>query len=328
MNAAISFNNINFPLKFNGTSQSLTDLSTGILLNNEASQSLAIRKRLEANATFNYFIDQALGGRHEFKFGFDEAHAPVQTETDRWGDVALTYRSLASGSTPAGSANVTLYNTPVISKSSTDIFSLFVQDAYILKKLTVTAGARVERLNAYLPAQSSPATQWAAAGIGGFPALARTFPDSGNIINWWNVGPRVSAAYDLTGDGKTALRVSAARYYYVLNSAAVNPVNLNATYSELYGWNDKNGDLQFQPGEQTGTPVVTSAASTSFDPNFSRPVHERVHRRDRPRDSGQHQAQRDLHLSCGEESAGLREHGGTQRHVPGADQRRIRDRMA
>jgi hypothetical protein len=51
----------------------------------------------------------------------------------------------------------------------------------------------------------------------------------------------------------------------------VNPVNLNATYSELYGWNDKNGDLQFQPGEQTGTPVVTNAASTSFDPNFSRP---------------------------------------------------------
>ena len=271
MNAAISFNNINFPLKFNGTSQSLTDLSTGILLNNEASQSLAIRRRLEANATFNYFIDQALGGRHEFKFGFDEAHAPVQTETDRWGDVALTYRSLASGTTPAGSANVTLYNTPVISKSSTDIFSLFVQDAYILKKLTVTGGARLERLNSYLPAQSSPATQWAAAGIGGFPALSRTFPDSGNIINWWNIGPRVSAAYDLTSDGKTALRASAARYYYVLNSAAVNPVNLNATYSELYGWNDKNGDLQFQPGEQTGTPVVTSAASTSFDPNFSRP---------------------------------------------------------
>jgi hypothetical protein len=53
----------------------------------------------------------------------------VQTETDRWGDVALTCRSLASGTTPAGSANVTLYNTPVISKSSTDIFSLFVQDA-------------------------------------------------------------------------------------------------------------------------------------------------------------------------------------------------------
>jgi hypothetical protein len=39
-------------------------------------------------------------------------------------------------------------------------------------------------------------------------------------------------------------RDSAARYYYVLNSAAVNPVNLNATYSETYTWVDRNGDLQ------------------------------------------------------------------------------------
>jgi hypothetical protein len=130
----------------------------------------------------------------------------VQTETDRWDDVALTYRSLASGTTPTGSQNVSLYNTPVISKSSTDIFSLFVQDAYIVNKLTVTAGARVERLDSYLPAQSSPRRSGRRRASGGFPALARTFVDSGNIIKWWNIGPRVSAAYDLTGDGKTALR--------------------------------------------------------------------------------------------------------------------------
>jgi hypothetical protein len=271
MDARISFNNINFPLKFNGTATPLNDLSTGILLNNEQSQSLALRRRLEANATFNYYIDQKLGGRHEFKFGFDEAHAPVQTETDRWGDALLNYRSLPSGTTPAGPTTVQLFNTPVISRSATDITSLFVQDAYIVKNLTVTAGARVERLVSYLPDQSSPSTEWAADGIGGFAALPRTFSASNNIIDWWNVGPRLSAVYDLTGDGKTAIKASVARYYYVLNSAAVNPVNLNATYSETYTWVDKNGDLQFQPGEQSGTPVVASAAQTSFDPNFKRP---------------------------------------------------------
>jgi hypothetical protein len=276
MDARVSFNNINFPLKFNGTLTPLNDLSTGILLNNEQSQSLAIRRRLEANATFNYYLDRALGGRHEFKFGFDHAHAPVQTETDRWGDALLNYRSLPSGSTPAGPTTVQLFNTPVISRSATDITSLFVQDAYTVKNLTVTAGARVERLVSYLPDQSSPATQWAADGIGGFPALPRTFTASNNIINWWNVGPRLSGVYDVTGDGKTAIKASVARYYYVLNSAAVNPVNLNATYSETYSWTDKNGDLQFQPGEQSGTPVVASAAQTSFAPDFSRPYTNEV----------------------------------------------------
>ena len=271
MDARLSYNHINFPLKFNGTKQPLNDLSTGILLNNENSQSLALRRRLEANATANYYLDQALGGRHEFKFGFDYTHAPVQTETDRFGDVLLNYRSLPSGSTPAGPTTVQLFNTPVVSQSSTDVFALFVQDSYILKRLTLTGGVRWERLWAYLPPQSSPPTEWAAANIGGFAALPRSFGASPNIINWHNAGPRVSAVYDLNGNGRTALRASAARYYYILNSAVANSVNLNANYSETYNWNDKNGDLQFQPGEQFGTPVIASAAQTQFDPNFSRP---------------------------------------------------------
>ena len=32
-----------------------------------------------------------------------------------------------------------------------------------------------------------------------------------------------------------------------------------------------NHDLRFQPGEQVGPASVSSAAATSFDPNFSRP---------------------------------------------------------
>jgi hypothetical protein len=271
MDARLSYNHINFPLKFNGTKQPLNDLSTGVLLNNENSQSLALRRRLEANATGNYYIDQALGGRHEFKFGFDYAHAPVQTETDRFGDVLLNYRSLPSGTTPAGPTTVQLFNTPVVSQSSTDVLALFAQDSYIVKRFTLTGGVRWERLWAYLPPQSSPSTQWAADGIGGFAALPRSFPESGNVILWHNAGPRVSGIYDLNGDGRTALKASYARYYYILNSTVANNVNLNANYNETYNWNDRNGDLQFQPGEQVGQPVVASAAQTQFASGFSRP---------------------------------------------------------
>ncbi len=271
MDARVSYNNINFPLKFNGTKQSLTDVSTGIVLNNEASQSLAIRRRLGINATFNYYLERALGGRHEFRLGFDHTHAPVQQETDRWGDVALSYRSLPSGNTPAGPTTVTLYNTPVTWKSVSDVTSLFLQDAYSVKHLTVTAGLRWERLNTYLPTQSSPPTQWAAANIGGFAALPRSFGDRNNVVLWHNFAPRISFVLDVTGNGKTTVRGSAARYFYVLASTAANNVNLNATYSETYNWKDLNGDLQYQAGEQTGTAVVSSAAQTSFDPGFRRP---------------------------------------------------------
>jgi hypothetical protein len=97
-------------------------------------------------------------------------------------------------------------------------------------------------------------------------------------VKWNTVGPRIAGIVDLTGDGKTAAKASAGRYYYVLSTGGggVTNVNPNANYSEQYVWNDLNGDHKFQLGEQTGTPVVTAvvvngAILTSIDPNFSRP---------------------------------------------------------
>ena len=178
----------------------------------------------------------------------------------------LNYRSATNTA-----ATVQLFNTPTIVDSSTDVLALFAQDSYIINRLTVTGGLRYERLWAYIPAQSSPASQWTTLGIGNFGAQPRNTAAINDVVLWNNVGPRVSAVYDLRGDGKTALKASAARYYYIVNSAIANSVNPNAGYSETYNWNDANHDLRFQPGEQVGPASVSSAAATSFDPNFSRP---------------------------------------------------------
>jgi len=50
-------------------------------------------------------------------------------------------------------------------------------------------------------------------------------------------------------------------------------VNPNANYQEQYTWNDANGDRYFQPGEQTGTPVVTRVQpdTISVDSDYLRP---------------------------------------------------------
>ncbi len=40
-----------------------------------------------------YYLDESLGGRHELKFGFDHAHAPVENRVTRFDDVDLTYSS-------------------------------------------------------------------------------------------------------------------------------------------------------------------------------------------------------------------------------------------
>jgi hypothetical protein len=220
-------------------------------------------------------VDHALGARHELKFGFDYSHAVTANENTRVDNVTTTYTTASGVFVPQ---NVTLYATPQNDKSAVNLLALFAQDSVSVKRLTVTGGLRYERLDGYLPAQSSPASPFAAAGIGGFAAQPRSFAAQNNIVVWNTVGPRIAGVFDVNGDGKTALKASAARYYYVLSTGGggVSNVNPNANYSETYTWNDLNGDHRFQPGEQIGTPVVSAVVvngqiATSIDPNFSRP---------------------------------------------------------
>jgi len=276
IDARLGLNKILFPTYFNGgTNQSITDNATGIIYGNNPSQVVRHRDRYQANGTGQYYIDQALGGRHEFKFGFDYTHAVTRNETTRPDNVSLNYTSASGAFVPQ---NVTLYATPQNDATALNVLALFAQDSYSVKRLTLTGGLRFEQLEGYLPAQSSPSSPFADANIGGFAAQPRQFDEIRNVVKWNTAGPRGQAVFDLTGDGKTALKAAAGRYYYILSTGGggVSNVNRNANYQEQYVWNDLNGDHKFQIGEQTGTPVVTAVVvngqiATSIDPNFSRP---------------------------------------------------------
>jgi hypothetical protein len=276
IDARMGMNKILFPTYFNGgTNQSLTDTATSIIYGNNASEVIRHRDRFQANATGQYYIDQALGGRHELKFGTDFTHAVTKNETHRPDNVSLTYTSASGTFAPL---NVTLFATPQNDATALNVLALYAQDSYSVKRLTVVGGIRFEQLEGYLPSQSSPASPFALANVGGFAAQPRSYDEIRNVVKWNTAGPRISAVYDMTGDGRTALKAAAGRYYYVLSTGGggVSNVNRNANYSEQYVWNDANGDHKFQLGEQTGIPVVTAVLVngqilTSIDPNFSRP---------------------------------------------------------
>jgi len=276
LDARLAINKILFPTYQNGgNQQSTTDNATGIVYGNFPTNTIRHRDRDQANATANYYLESALGARHEFKFGFDYSHAVTTNENSRVDNVTTTYTSASGVFVPQ---NVTLYATPQNDTSTVNLLALFWQDSVSAKRLTVTGGIRYERLEGYLPEQSSPASPFAAAGIGGFAAQPRTFAEQRNIVLWNNIAPRIAAVVDLTGDGKTAAKASAARYLYVLSTGGggVSNVNPNANYSETYTWNDLNGNHKFDLGEQTGVPVVSAVVvngqiATSIDPNFSRP---------------------------------------------------------
>jgi hypothetical protein len=262
IDARFGLNKILFPTYLNGSDQTLLDTATNIRTRNFTTDTERFRDRYQVNATGQYYVDELLGGRHEFKFGVDHAHSPVEVRTRRFDDLELRWNS-ATGRP----VDVTLFATPFFTRTAVDVTALYAQDSYSIKRLTVTGGVRWERLEGYLPAQSSPASRW-------FPNLNRSFTEQRDLVLWHTAGPRLSAVYDLLGTGRTALKAAVGRYYYIISTGGIlDTANPNANYSERYTWNDLNGDFRFQAGEATGTPVISQAnpGTISFDPNYRRP---------------------------------------------------------
>ncbi|MGE5245632.1 MAG: TonB-dependent receptor plug domain-containing protein, partial [Betaproteobacteria bacterium] len=255
LDARVSYNDLFFPLYLKSTDVSVFDLNTNIRTGSNTNEFHFTRRRLQTNANLSYYVDNLAGARHEFRFGVDFAHAPTQSDNLRNGDVNLQVR----GGVPAF---VTEYNTPVLSKSTVNTTAVFGQDSVSFGRVTVNGGLRYQRTDGYLPDQSSPA---------GTFAPARTFSAVNSVILWNTVSPRVGVIIDPTADGKTAIKGSVARYYYTISTGDPNIVNLNGLSFTTYTWVDRNGDGQFQPGEE-GTLLSRGGANiSSIDPKLKQP---------------------------------------------------------
>jgi len=261
-NSTISYNNVHFPLSQKTQLQPLTDNASSVQLRNDTNTAIMFRRRLTINSNWTYYVPQFLGGRHEIKGGFDNSFTPEDVTTERVDNVNLTYRSFATSPTqPAGPVQVTVFNSPLYVKRAVMNTALYVQDSYAIGRLTAIAGIRWERVEGYLPGQTHPSSEYFPTGtvINGLNVTLNTggvltqytVPDSfaevRNAPLWKNWAPRLSLTYDLTGRGKTVLKMSAGKYLDQIGTGTPGP-NPNGTVSQRYTWNDQNGDLFFQKG--------------------------------------------------------------------------------
>jgi carboxypeptidase family protein len=162
-------------------------------------------------------------GTHNIKFGFQDSFGPVHVFTDRQADLVENYK--------AGVPNtVTVYTTPAAQLVHVNYdLGYYVQDSWTIKRLTVSPGLRVENFNSQIDDTTNPAGRF---------APARFFPAVKNLPNWNNdLAPRFSMAYDLFGDGKTALKFGWNRYYEQ-NTATFANRYTSATQNENRNWFD------------------------------------------------------------------------------------------
>jgi len=110
---------------------------------------------------------------------------------------------------------------------------VFIQDTWTINRLTVNLGGRYDHFNAMVPAQSAAAGPW---------IQARNFAAIENVPNWNDWSVRAAVAYDVFGNGKTAIKANASKY--IASAAAGYAANFNGmTYStQTRAWIDLDGN--------------------------------------------------------------------------------------
>jgi hypothetical protein len=114
---------------------------------------------------------------------------------------------------------------------------LFAQDRWTLNRLTLNGGIRFDFQNESTSAFTAGPHRWA-------PNRHVSFAAVKNVPNWKDVNPRFSAAYDLFGTGRTAIKGSISRGVRqdsVAIAAANNPAATIVTQTER-NWTDSNGN--------------------------------------------------------------------------------------
>jgi hypothetical protein len=228
--------------------------------NRGAYATFASTKRESSHRTDSYRGSLAyVTGSHAFKTGFLYTTAFQNDYRDFHQELgALPMSYITFSGTPL---QVIYYDAPHRKRYEHDNLGLFAQDQWRRNRLTVNAGVRFDYLQNDNPAQGGPPTI--------FAPVAKSYPAQ-NVARWTDLSPRLGVAYDLFGNGKTALKASASRYVLRAGNGyalAINPMETNRLNPRP--WTDTNGN--FFPDGDALNPDANGELGPSTNRNFANP---------------------------------------------------------
>ena len=178
---------------FNPAMISVVEQSTGIRYR------AAEQYRRQPHESYNFRTALSyITGAHAVKFGF--------THRNGWIDYAtFDFQPLSYRFNNGVPNQLTQRAQPSLYKGTIDHdIGVYAQDRWTTRQLTLYYGIRYDHF-----ANSFPETHIGPAAL--VPNRDFTFPKQDNL-NWTDVTPRLGAAYDLFGTGKTAIKASVNKY--------------------------------------------------------------------------------------------------------------------
>jgi hypothetical protein len=207
-------------------------------------------------------------GSHNMKVGYQGGISISDTMT-RTNPTLLAYRF--NNRTP----NRFTYRLPNFQQSDRTVTgALYVQDSWTRNRLSVQGALRYDQAGSFSPAEGNGTTETSR-----FNAAPITFERTDGVKTYRDIEPRVGVAYDVFGNGKTAVKFNLGRYVAPATNDTLytqnNPAN-RIVDSVDRAWTDGNKNFIvdcniLNPAAQATPGGDTCAALTGNSLNFGKP---------------------------------------------------------
>ena len=212
-----------------GEDRSILERSTNFRYGSDA---LAIRPIARTGRGGQYLSMSYVTGSHNFKVGMtteqgfnDEAHETIHADT-----LNYDFRNELPD-------RIQYNATPFFQQERMDLeLGLYAQDAWTLDQLTLNLGIRMDYVTMGFPAGVSEAGPY---------VPERRFDALSGVPSWTDINPRIGGSYDLSGNGRTALKTSLGRFNALTSSGLTRRFHplTSSIRTANRDWDDVNGDF-------------------------------------------------------------------------------------
>jgi len=175
-------------------------------------------------------------GSHSLKAGYQGSYSISDTKIVT-NDSLLAYRFQSSATQPLF-ANRFTFRLPMWQTADrTETQSAFIQDTWTHRRLTIQAALRYDRAWSFSPVDGNGTSV-----VSRFNAAAISFPQTDGVNAYNDLTPRFGVAYDVFGNGKTALKFNIGHYLAPATNDSRYTLNNPAQTSKIVTSVDRNWD--------------------------------------------------------------------------------------
>ncbi len=224
------------------------DLALGTRWNAAAHEAGRYPQRFNIQAAASYVT-----GSHNIKVGFGNTFGSFRRTRTANADLEQEY---VNGRPFA----VVVYNTPVAAENALSYdLGVFAQDRWTLDRFTLNLGVRVDWAETEVSGSATGAGRFVeATDFPTAPSCADQVGDELCIPSFFDVSPRLGVAYDLRGDGRTAIKFNFGKYMGPMGVDCIDGAPRNA---------DCYNPAAFQANRRFwGDVCITAACAASPNP--------------------------------------------------------------